>query len=330
MTPSNIVIARELIMPRAILRMMDRSLFNGVALFLFLILPTPSPVTAMSLNEIDQPLSSESKLAQGHAVITQRIQETAAWLDSFFGDKREDEELASSSLRFGLTSRFLELEPAKHRIFLRGKVVLPNLERRVQLVFEGSDDGGLSNTADQQGSSSIRYSIKDTEKKKLSLDAGFRGGLTNSHIFTRLRLRNKIRSGEWLTRVTPALIYDTREGWEAFLRVDNERKIGQNIFFRSTTRPVWADKEIGISVEQDFTIYKRISRLRYLAFDWLSKLINGEHTKLAITQLRIRHRRAIWRDKLFLEFSPGLRFADEHEHRLQWEGYITMEMLFSP
>jgi len=66
------------------------------------------------------------------------------------------------------------------------------------------------------------------------------------------------------------------------------------------------------------------------AFDWFSEFVNGEHNKLEVTQLRLRHRRAIWRDKMFLEFSPGLRFANEHEHRLQWEGYIKLEMFFTP
>ena len=299
-------------------------------LFIFPALLASSSVIAMSLNDIEHPLASESKLARGHAAITQRLQETASWLDSFFGDEREDEELASSNLRFGVSNTFLELESAKTRLFLRGKVVLPRLERRVQLVFEGTDDGSLSDPADQQASSSIRYTIRDTKKKKLSLSTGFRGGLTDPHIFTQLRLRKKINRGDWLTRVTPALIYDTRDGWEAVLRIDNEHEIGEHLFFRSTTQPIWADREAGLILRQDFTVFKRLSPLRYLAFDWLTEFVNDEHNKLEITQLRLRHRRAIWRDKMFLEFAPGLRFADEHEHRLQWEGFITLEMMFSP
>jgi hypothetical protein len=303
-----------------------------VATLFFLALTAPPAATAMTLNEMESPIfiGNESKLERGHAAITQRFQDTAAWLDSFFGDEREDEELASSRVRFGLTSTYLELEPAKHRVFLRGRVVLPRLERRVQLVFEGSGDETFSNTESQKASSSIRYSVKDTEKKKLSFDLGFRGGVSDPHVFTRARLRRKITSDDWLTRITPALIYDTRDGWEAFLRIDNERETGKNLFFRSTTRPVWTDSEIGVSLEQNFTIYKRLSERRYIAFDWLSLFVNKEHTKLDSTRFRLRHRRAVWQDKLFLEFAPGIRFHDEHEHRLQWEGYITLEMLFEP
>ncbi len=302
----------------------------GGIFFLFPALLVSSSVIAMSPGNMEPPPTSESKLARGHAAITQRLQETASWLDNFFGDKREDEELASSSLRFGLSNKFLELEPEKTRIFLRGKVVLPKLERKVQFVFEGTDDGGLSDTADQQTDSSIRYTVKNTKKKKLSFSTGFRGGLTNPHIFARARLRKKINRGDWLTRVTPSLVYDTREGWEAVLRIDNEHEIDENLFFRSTTQPIWSDRKIGLVLKQDFTVFKRLSPLRYLAFDWLSEFVNGEHNKLEITQLRLRHRRAIWRDKMYLEFAPGLRFSDEHEHRLQWEGFISLEMLFSP
>jgi len=288
----------------------------------------PSLVNAMSLGNDEQP--SESKLARGHAAITQRLQKTASWLDSFFGDEREDDELASSHLRLGISNRFLELEPEKFKIFLRGKVVLPRLERRVQLVFEGTDDSSLLDTEEQKSSSSIRYSIKDTKKKKLSLSTGFRGGLTHPHIFTRLRLSKKINRGDWLTHVIPSLVYDTREGWEAVLRISNEHEIGEDLFFRSTTQPIWADHKDGLTLRQDFTVFKRLSPLRYLAFDWFSEFVNGPHNKLEVTQLRLRHRRAIWRDKMFLEFAPGLRFANEHEHRLQWEGYIKLEMFFTP
>jgi len=298
--------------------------------FLIPALLAPSVVIAMSLGDIEQPLAPESKLARGHAAITQRLQETASWLDNFFGDEREDEELASSNLRFGITNTFLELEPTKTKFRLRGKVVLPRLERRVQLVFEGTDDDSLSDTEDQKASSSIRYTIKDTKKKKLSLSTGFRGGLTDPRIFTRLRLSKKINRGDWLTRVTPSLVYDTRDGWEAVLRIDNEHEIGENLFFRSTTQPIWSDRKIGLVLRQNFTVFKRLSPIRYLAFDWLNEFENAEHNKLEVTKLRLRHRRAIWRDKMFLEFAPGLRFADEHEHRLQWEGFITLEMMFSP
>lgn len=298
--------------------------------FLLPTLLAPLPAAAMTLNEMDHPARSTSRMAHGHAVITQRLQKTASWLDSFFGDEREAEELASSNIRFGLSSSFLELEDAEHRVFVRGRVVLPRLERRLQLVFEGRDDNNLSDTTDQEASSVLRYSIKDTEKNKLSFDAGFRGGVTDPRAFTRLRLRKTIHRTDWLTRLSPALVYDTHDGWEAYLRIDNEHEVGKDLFFRSTTRPVWADREIGISLDQNFTIFKRLSHLRYIAFDWLNHFVNHEHNKLDSSRLRVRFRRAVWQDKLFLEFAPGLLFADEHEHRLQWEGYVTLEMVFSP
>ena len=268
---------------------------------------------------------------QSHGQITQGLQDTSQWLDKFFGDPRDDETLASSSLRLSMTSTQIELEPNDTKFQLRGKVVLPRMNRRLQLVFEGEpENGDVTGLENEEGTSALRYLIKDSLLKQISVSTGFRGGFSNPSLFLRARLRITRARGHWLRRITPTLIYDSSDHAEAYIRYDAEKTIESSLFFRSKTRPVWKQTEPGMNLEQDFTVIKRLGTKRYIALDWLNTMTTEPAYIVEISRLRIRHRRALWKDKLFIEFSPGMRFTNEHSHRLQWEGQIKLELLFEP
>ncbi len=269
-------------------------------------------------------------LARGHALITAGLQDTANWLDRFFGDERVQEQ-ASSELRLGLTTSFLEGEGAQFGTRLRGRVNLPRISQRFQLLFEGepdeSDPTGLQSGS---GSSSLRVLLRNTPARRLSFALGFRGGLKDPHLFVRTRLTRLYQNGLWLHRLTPTVTWIADDDWEAYLRHDLERTFAGRYFFRTTTKPKWADKEDGFRLEQNFTWVKRLSLLRYVAFDWLNEFYSERDEKLEVSHLRLRYRRAIWYDKLFLELAPGLRFHADDGFHPRLEGYVQLEVVFAP
>lgn len=298
---------------------------------IMILVAASGPITAAT-NDSLLPQSWLLMAEQSHSLITQRLQQTSHWLDSFFGDAREDETLASSSLRLRITSTQIELESNDTKIQLRGKVVLPRMNRRLQLVFEGEPEGGdVTGLESDDGSSALRFLIKDSLLRQISVSSGFRGGLSNPRLFMRARLRiTKPRAGRRLHRITPTLTYDTSAHFEAYIRYDIEKVIDSSLFFRSKTRPVWRQEKPGFDLEQDFTVIKQLSDKRYIALDWLNTMTTQPAQIVKISRLRIRHRRSIWRDRLFVEISPGMRFTSDHSHRLQWEGQIKLELLFTP
>ncbi len=269
---------------------------------------------------------------ESHTSITNSLQKTAQWLDRFFGDPRQDETLASSELRLSWNNEFVESYTGNTRLNLRGNLYLPSLQNRLQLVFEGEpDQNDLSGLENKNASSALRYTFLRNAVKTLNLDLGMRGGLLDPRIFTRLWMRREKQTEKNLHRITPSLGHDSGEGWEADLRFDNEYYIFTDTFLRSTTRPRWQEKVNGLAFDQNLSLYQRLSPLRYIALDWLNTFSYDTHRGYwDITRFRVRHRRNLWQHQLFLQVAPGVRFAEEVSHRMQWEFSISLEVVFSP
>ena len=269
---------------------------------------------------------------QSHKQITQKLQKTAAWLDSFFGSERVGEfDTASTELRVAWENSFLEYENPNTKLKLRGKLRLPHMKKRLQLVFEGEPDERDPSGLNQENSTSaLRYSVDKNTLKSIDFDVGFRGGLSAPRLFTRLRMRKLLLRNETrLHRLTPAITWDSRLGWELYVRHDSEYQPRENIFFRATTQPGWSQDADGYTLEQNFTLFRKLSPHRYIALDWLNGGVVYPDTDLT-SRFRLRYRRALRENRLYLELAPGLRFAEDHDFRLQWEGYIMLEVVFSP
>ena len=267
---------------------------------------------------------------QSHRRILENLQETATWLDSFFGSQRIDE-TPSTELRIAWENNFLESEAPNTRLKMRGKLRLPRMQERLQLVFEGEpDEKDPSGLEQENASSALRYNITRNALKSIDFDLGFRGGLSDPRLFTRLRMQKRLLHSErQLHRLTPAVTWDSRLGWTLYVRHDSEFKPRDKLFFRATTQPGWSQDERGYTLEQNFTIFRAISSHRYIALDWLNGGVVHPYSDI-VSRVRVRHRRALRENRLYLEFAPGLRFAEENGYRMQWEGYVSLEVVFSP
>lgn len=272
------------------------------------------------------------KAEESYTNITDSLQKTAQWMDSFFGNPRQDEVLASSELRVTWTNEFIEGETGKTRLGLRGNLYLPRLQDKLQLVFEGEPDSSdIAGLESKNASSALRYTFLKSAARTLNVDFGLRGGLSDPRIYTRLWLRKEEQDGKKLQRITPSIAHDSGEGWEATLRLDTETYFLDRLFLRTTTEPGWQEKQHGLTVKQNFSLYRRLSALRYLAIDFLNDMtLRQVDSTLDMTRFRVRHRRNVWRNQLFLEVAPGLRFTKEENYASQLEITFNIEIVFSP
>ena len=267
-----------------------------------------------------------------HQRILENLQQTAVWLDSFFGSERIDEnQTAESELRVSWENSFRESQNPNTRLKMRGKLRLPHMQHKLQLVFEGEPDESDPSGLDQENASSaLRYSVARNALRSIDFDVGFRGGLSDPRLFTRLRMQKLLLNNrQQLHRLTPAVTWDSRLGWELYVRHDAEFKPREKLFFRATTKPGWSQDADGYTLQQDFTIFYEASPHRFIALDWLNDAVVHPYSDLT-SRIRVRHRRALRENQLYLEFAPGLRFAEENDFRTQWEGYISLEVVFSP
>ncbi len=258
------------------------------------------------------------------------VQGIADWLDNLFLDERTESESAWSRLIVRFDSQLIEGEGTDFDIKLRGKVILPNLDRRVQLIFDDDSDA-LENIPgdDHETSSTLRFLLSESQRERLYAGAGFRGGLTNPRFYTRFQYRYHKQVDDDLYRFRPTIIWDSRDGWQAYIRLSYEKELSDTLFFRTSATPKIEEEKRGWRYSHNFTLFKQMSTHRYLSLQWLNNIESYPNLHLDGSYLRLRMRREIWKNRLFVEAGPGIRFMDEHQHDPQYEFFARLELLFS-
>ena len=81
----------------------------------------------------------ETWLDSGHGYVTEKADDLTRWFDSYFGSTEADQNVASSRLRLRVTMEEDEREGTNFRVSVGGKVNLPQISKRLDLVFRGDD-----------------------------------------------------------------------------------------------------------------------------------------------------------------------------------------------
>ena len=107
-------------------------------------LTVASQVMGMSLEEevVTPDTRSGDWLDSGRRIASNTTTNFTRWVDGFFGDVDSDAELADSRLRVRMITDWDETYGSDTRASIGGKVDLPRLADRVDLVFRGDDPGG--------------------------------------------------------------------------------------------------------------------------------------------------------------------------------------------
>ena len=108
-----------------------------------------------------------------HAYATDQAQALTEWMDSFFGDPNYDLEKAESLLRLEWTNSWDEEDDYNANLRLRGKLQLPRLSKRLNLVFSGEDGDELTeDERSQEDRVGLLYTVAEKRRSRVDLGVG--------------------------------------------------------------------------------------------------------------------------------------------------------------
>jgi hypothetical protein len=253
--------------------------------------------------------------------ISENINSAAQWVDSFFDDERYIAEDASSKLRFG-QSVFLEYGANPElNTRLNLSVDVPRTEKRLRLFIGSEDDANptseqLPDSVDddtgRDGSAAgVQFFAKASDKQNLSLSAGIK--VSSADLFIGPRYRRTVNLDNWLFRFTQRFRWYTGQGWESRTRLDFERIVGQNLFFRQTFDGRWREEDPGYRYESRSSVIQALKRRKAVEYQWANLFNTHPQQRLVSTVFRLRYRQNFLRKWLFYEMNPQLAFRnDEH------------------
>ena len=183
----------------------------------------------------------------GHGFMTQRANELTSWVDHFFGDAEVDVEHAESRLRIGFAEVLDERLDNDFQVRVGGKVNLPNLSKRLALVFRGDDPEDQINEED------------DRSQSPVALQYQLGGNLAGKHRFDLTMGANsagpkpgiKYRYGANLSdqnslRFVQRVQYDFDDGTYSTSRLFLDHRLSEDQFVRSSTRIQYGEETEGV------------------------------------------------------------------------------------
>ena len=275
----------------------------------------------------------------GHGLVTERADDLTQWFDAYFGGGDSEDTEAYSRLRLRVSNEWDERLGNDVRFRLGGKVNLPQISKRLDLVFQGDDPLNDINGEQDESQSRVGLELKvnrfeDSDVDfKLTLGFGSNGPKPGIK-FTYQRDLSERNSLRFIERVQ----FDAGDGTTSTSRLLFDHQIDDQKLIRSYSRALYGSSTDGLELS---------TSLQWINF-WNADRANGGPTERGLMvygevwgatepydyvsnyKLGVRFRRQTYRDYLFIEFEPSYnwRVDEPYDSREDaWKVELRFEFL---
>jgi hypothetical protein len=268
--------------------------------------------------------------------INTKFCEPALWFDNFFAtDRLFNEGVAGTYVRWRNDFSYDEEEYFEFKTRISVSAVLPGLEGRFRLTFEGEEDEDLRDLAPSDGdeaanSLGLQIDLRENARSKFSISVNLSPRIRFRYRYTYpvleqtiLRLTQEV---QWKNGVNSARS-----------RFDVEQPIDDKFLFRSSTELKVSEEYDGVDWLQAFVMYQWINKKASLAYELSAEGITEPISITTDYRVGIRFRKNFHREWLFYEIVPDYtwpvtfdeeRLAIEQDRRSKWSLLFRLELHF--
>ena len=284
--------------------------------------------------EADAPAPEEPSITwadTSHAYATDQAQALTEWMDSFFGDPDYDLEKAESQLRLEWKNEFDQDDSYNTSVRLRGKIQLPRLSKKLNLVFSGEDGDDITDDdRDKEDRVGLLYNVREGKRARVDLTLG----INTSGLRPGIRYRNQgpISEGNRY-RYTQRLQYEDDEGFFTTGQLNLDRALKEDTLLRWSNRAIYGEESKGVEWRTALSLRQRLrdeSKKRNTVLSYFGA-VNGftdpSYTKNYRVGLQLR--RQVLRRYLFVELEPAYNYRKDDEdddRRWAWSVVLKFEI----
>jgi len=251
---------------------------------------------------------SKSWVDSGRDRLVHTADDLANWADGFFGNPQSDlEATATSRLRLRPEFRWDESDGEDWKLRATGRLHLPQVDRRLSLVFFGDDgdaeaefyDPALSGDGDS--SAGLQYEVARRKAHRVDLLAAMKSG-PKGKVSARYRYQSHLwKKGRF--RFSQEAFWIGGDGFGTLGRVDIDRRSGRDTLIRWANKAEYDEESEGVEWSSRLARIKRLnekSAFRLFAF------VRGE-TDPSLLESRgfgAAYRHRFLRDWIYWEVEP--------------------------
>jgi hypothetical protein len=282
----------------------------------------------------------ETWLDSGHGYVTAKADDLTRWFDSYFGSTEADQNVASSRLRVRVTAEEDEREGTNFRVSLGGKVNLPQISKRLDLVFRGDDPADDINGQEDLSQSPVALQLqvgkREETRHRFDLTLGVGSGGPKPGARYRYAIDFNDRNS---LQFTERVQYEFDDGVISTSRLVLDHQLANDALLRSYSRVLWGEATDGVEASSSLQWIKFWQRRPPTArgTDERGLMVYGEvsgqtepYEYVSNYRVGFRYRRQTYRRYLFLEFEPSYnwRVDEPYDERAgAWRIELRFEFL---
>ncbi|QFU74566.1 hypothetical protein EY643_02255 [Halioglobus maricola] len=287
-----------------------------------------TPVPEATTDDEELP---ETWVDASHTTAADSAQALVEWMDDFFGDPTYDLEKAESFLRLEFENEWDQDDGNDFGVRLRGKVQLPKISQRANLLF--NDDDTDSNDREEradQDNISLQVNVRESKRSRLDGTLSWSDGAPKPGV--RFRNEGDIREGRSY-RYVQRVQWANDEQFFTLGQVDLYQALENEHVIRWSNRMKWGEETDGVEWRTRLSLFQRFGETtkRPLALNHFVT-VRGETKPKSYIQnytLGTLWRRQVYRDFLFFEVEPTLNYRQpeyDEERQVAWQIMLRMEI----
>ena len=285
----------------------------------------------------DEVIESEGDwLEDGKDYAARKANEMTQWVDNFFGNDERDLEQAESRLRLRTIYNWDERLDNEIKFRLGGKVSLPQISKRLDLVFRGEDmddfsDDGVEDPSEDRVGLQLQVGPKDIKKYRFDLTVGF--GSSGPKPGAKFVYQDAFAE-DLNFRFTQRFTYDLGEGGYGSSRFVLDKALGDRELVRAYTRFLYGEKTDGTEWFSSLSYARGWGEESgRVGATWLYVGADGQtepYNFVKNYRAGVRFRRQAYRDFLFWEVEPSYNWRIDEpyfDREGAWRIELRLEFL---
>jgi hypothetical protein len=257
-----------------------------------------------------------------HSALSDRLLSTATRLDHFFTNESYLKEENKSYVRFRYDIFKEEQAKLSYKPSFDVRLALPALERKTRIDFSAESAENRANaaspvrtagerfgtTSESNFTTALQFIFRSTPEESFVVRSGIQLVKSSPAAFAAPRYRILFPYDPWQLRLTQEVLYNTRTNWQTDSRIELERILPHDFFFRATTDGVWTAENYDFAYSVSFLLREPLDSSRAIEYAWINNFDTQPLNELIETAVRVAYRQNFLRSWLFYEISPQVRF----------------------
>lgn len=296
-------------------------------------------VAFSSIHTLASDSYSKNIVDRAHRNLSRNILTLSNTIDEFFSNTDSQKTINKSKLKITFDTYIRESAGPYVIPDLNYRLVLPNTQNKLRLVFE-SDSESEKESTDSSKEILEKKNADDTNNIAAGLSyivekSGIKFSSTSGvivkvpvDVFIKLGAKKTIEFSRWILKIDEEIKWINNSGLTSNLDLNFDRSLSRRTLLRFMNNFFWNDQDYVIRFENGPSMFYQISETKALSYHAHIISINEPSFLLTNYILKLTYRQSLYKDWIFGSLTPFINFPRENNFHRVPGAVLSLQAIF--